>query len=74
MLHRFLIWPFIAGLRPLNFSLEKVRYRYTSKTVRRIFIPRHTLVAGYYVFTLAVRVSVRPSVVRPSALRFRSIT
>ena len=43
-----------------------------------IFIPRHTLVAGYYVLTLAVRVSVRLSVrspyVRPSALRFRSIT
>ena len=40
-------------------------------------IPRHKLVAGYHVFTLAVRVSVRPSVrslyVRPSALRFRSI-
>ena len=31
-----------------------------------IFIPRHTLVAGYYVFMLAVRVSVRPSVVRTS--------
>ena len=34
--------------------------------------------AGYYVLTLAVRVSVRPSVrspyVRPSALCFRSIT
>ena len=29
----------------------------------QLFIPRHTLVAGYYVFTLAVRVSVRPSVV-----------
>ena len=49
--------------------------------VIRVFIPRHTLVAGYYVFTLAVRVSVRPSVrtyvrpsVCPSALRFRSIT
>ena len=32
----------------------------------QLFIPRHTLVAGYYVFTLAVRVSVRPSVVRTS--------
>ena len=35
-----------------------------------IFIPRHTIVAGYYGFTLVVRVSVRlsvrPSVVRPS--------
>ena len=34
-----------------------------------IFIPRHTLVAGYYVFTLAVRVpvclSVCPSVCSP---------
>ena len=43
-------------------------------------IPCHKLVAEYYVFTLAVRVSVRLSVrslyvcnsVRPSALRYRS--
>ena len=34
--------------------------------VSLIFIPRHTIVAGYYSFTLDVRVSVRPSVVRPS--------
>ena len=27
-----------------------------------IFIPRHTIVAGYYGFTLDIRVSVRPSV------------
>ena len=53
-----------------------------------IFIPRHTIVAGYYGFTLDVRVSVRPSVrpsvsqsyvrpsVRPSVFffRFRMIT
>ena len=32
-----------------------------------IFIPRHTIVAGYYGFTLDVRVSVRPSVSRTSA-------
>ena len=32
--------------------------------LRMIFLPRHTLVAGYYVFTLAVHVAVRPSVVR----------
>ena len=31
-----------------------------------VFIPRHTLVAGYYGFTLVVRESVCPSVVRPS--------
>ena len=40
-------------------------------------IPRHKLVAGYHVFTLAVRVSVRPSVVCTYvclfALPFRSI-
>ena len=30
-----------------------------------LFIPCHTIVAGYYGFTLDVRVSVRPSVVRP---------
>ena len=33
-----------------------------------LFIPRHTIVAGYYGFTLDVRVSVRPSV-RPSVVR-----
>ena len=33
------------------------------------FIPRHTIVAGYYGFTLDVRVFVRPAVVRPS-IRF----
>ena len=33
-----------------------------------IIIPRHILVAGYYVFTLAVRVSVRPFV-RPFVVR-----
>ena len=31
-----------------------------------LFIPRHTIVAGYYGFTLVVRESVRPSYVRPS--------
>ena len=30
------------------------------------FLPHHTIVAWYYGFTLDVRVSVRPSVVRPS--------
>ena len=29
-----------------------------------LFIPRHTIVAGYYVFTLVVCESVHPSVVR----------
>ena len=38
------------------------------------FIPRHTIVAGYYGFTLDVRVSVRPPYVRPSVFRFRMIT
>ena len=27
-----------------------------------LYIPRHTIVAGYYVFTLDIHVSVRPSV------------
>ena len=31
-----------------------------------LIIPRHIIVAGYYGFTLDIRVSVRPSVVRPS--------
>ena len=39
-----------------------------------VFIPRHTIVAGYYGFTLDVRVSVLPSVsqsyVRPSIISF----
>ena len=32
----------------------------SSRNHYTVFIPRHTLVAGYYVFMLAVRVSVRP--------------
>ena len=41
-----------------------------------IFIPHHTTVAGYYDFTLDVRVysSVRQLCVRPSVFRFRVIT
>ena len=35
-----------------------------------LFIPRHTIVAGYYGFTLVVRVSVRPSVERLSVFSF----
>ena len=37
-----------------------------------IVIPRYTLVAGYYVFMLAVRVSVRPSV-HPSVVHTSSV-
>ena len=50
---------------------HKLTYNPSGKEV--LFIPHHTLVAGYYVFTLAIRVSVRLSV-RPSGLCFRSIT
>ena len=39
-----------------------------------LFIPRHTIVAGYYGFTLDVRVSVRRSYVRPTVFRFQMIT
>ena len=43
-----------------------------------LFIPRHTIVAGYYGFTLVVRVSIRPSICRtsvhPSIFRFWMIT
>ena len=43
---------------------------YRIKYMKVDFIPHHTLVAGYCVFTWAIRVSVRtsvrPSVVRPS--------
>ena len=35
-----------------------------------IFIPRHTIVAGYYGFTLDIRVSVHPSVSRQSVRSF----
>ena len=45
---------------------------------QHVFIPRHTILAGYYGFTLvvceSVRLSVRPSYVRPSVFRFRMIT
>ena len=43
-----------------------------------IFIPRHTIVVGYYGFTLVVHESVGRSVIRPSirpsVFRFRMIT
>ena len=39
-----------------------------------LFIPHHTIVAGYSGFTLDVRVSVRSSVVHPSVFHFRMIT
>ena len=35
-----------------------------------LFILRHTIVAGYYGFTLVVRVSVHPLYVRPSVFLF----
>ena len=38
----------------------------TNSADTMIIIPRHTLGAGYYVLTSAVRVSYRSSVVRPS--------
>ena len=42
------------------------------------FIPRHTIVAGYYGFMLDIRVSVHPSVsrtaVHPAIFRFWMIT
>ena len=51
-----------------------VLFRFSSAHIYLcIFIPRYMLVAGYYVFTLAIRVSVRMYVCL-SALRFRSIT
>ena len=39
-----------------------------------IFIPRHTIVAGYYGFMLVVSESVRPLYVRPSIFHFQMIT
>ena len=39
-----------------------------------LFIPRHTIVAGYYGFTLVVRESVRRTSVHPSIFCFRMIT
>ena len=39
-----------------------------------LFIPRHTIVGGYYGITLAVGVSIHPSVVRPSVFSFPTIT
>ena len=44
---------------------------------RFLFIPRYTIVAGYYGFTLvvheSVRLSVRSSYVHPSVFHFRMI-
>ena len=44
----------------------KLVFEYVSSII--LFKPRHTLVAGHYVFTLTVPVSVRPSV-HPSVVR-----
>ena len=54
----------------------KNQQRYKKLCVGTVyFYTPHTLVAGYYVFTLAVRVSVLCSTsIHPSAHRFRSIT
>ena len=49
-----------------NFLVFRIQIVY----IHLLFIPRHTIVAGYYDFTLDVRLSVRPSIsrsyVRPS--------
>ena len=44
---------------PANTLLRCCAWPKTDSNSATVFIPRHTLVAGYYVFTLAVRVSVR---------------
>ena len=48
---------------------SKMLLKYTDElccsAIALVFIPRHTIVAGYYGFTLDVRVSVRPSVLFP---------
>ena len=51
----------------LCFWAEIRKIMYTP--VNPIFIPRHTIVAGYYGFTLVIRESVRLSV-HPSYIRF----
>ena len=48
------------------FCRIRVNGIFWKKNKSLIFIPHHTIVAGYYGFTLDVCVSVRPSVVRPS--------
>ena len=61
----------------LNSSLKHLHV-YIDTKLFIIFIPRHTIVAGYYGFTLVLRESVHPSVihllVHPSIFRFRMIT
>ena len=41
---------------------------------KSVFISRHTIVAGYYGFTLDIHVSIRQPSVHPSVFRFRMIT
>ena len=47
-----------------SYMKRKLRQYWGSS--KEIFIPRHTVVAGYYGFTLVIPESVCPSVVRPS--------
>ena len=56
----------------MNFAVESSSLFHIC--IRLIFIPGNTIVAGYCGFTLDVRVSARPSVVRPSVFRFWMIT
>ena len=45
-----------------NFTTKKGKFLDKKSDIFHIFIPCHTIVAGYYGFTLDVRVSVRPSI------------
>ena len=51
---------------PNNTQIKEHFLVKTSRDIFYIFIPRHTIVAGYYGFTLVVHESVRLSVVCPS--------
>ena len=58
--------------RQVNGQTLLVQPRFTCSKID-IFIPRHTIVAGYYGFMLVVSECVHPSV-HPSVFRFRMIT
>ena len=60
----------------IRMILKKVSFCEDSSNEHKYFtfIPHHTIVAGYYGFTLDIRLSVCPSVSRPSVFRFWMIT
>ena len=71
LLKKYRLWVLVRTACGLSRNMKNIRIFYLKIS---LFNPRHYIVAGYYGFTLDVRVSVLPSYVLPSVNRFRMIT